>query len=80
MSTPDLPSRTTAPSTSSTAPTEFPTPRDGLDTGSVAELAEDCRAIHFPRFAAHGSPHPHAAIDVPEQATALVTDLGDYGF
>ncbi|MDV3222939.1 hypothetical protein [Intrasporangium sp.] len=80
MSTPGLPSRTTASSTSSTAPTEFPTPRDGLDTGSVAELAEDCRAIHLPHFAAHGAPHPHVDIDVPERATALVSELGDYGF
>jgi hypothetical protein len=80
MSTTGLPRRTPAASTSSTAPTEYPTPREGLDTGSVAELAEDCHAIHVPHFAAHEAPFPHVDIDVPERATALVSGLSDYGF
>ena len=62
------------------APTEFPTPRDGLDSGSIAELVEDSRAIDLPRFAAAGSTSAHVDIDVPDDAAALVQGLGDYGF
>jgi hypothetical protein len=62
------------------SPTEFPTPRDALDSGSVAELVEDSREIHFPYFAAAPLTHPHVDIDVPDDASALVEDLGDYGF
>ena len=62
------------------APTEFPTPRDGLDSGSVAELVEDSREIYFPYFAAAPLTYPHVDIDVPEDASALVADLADYGF
>ena len=54
------------------APTEFPTPRDGLDSGSIAELVEDSRAIDLPRFAAAGSTSAHVDIDVPDDAAALV--------
>ncbi|HEX5968555.1 MAG TPA: hypothetical protein VFY88_08770 [Intrasporangium sp.] len=57
-----------------------PTPRDGLDSGSIAELVEDSRAIHLPRFAAAPSPPVHVDIDVPDDAAALVQGLGDYGF
>jgi hypothetical protein len=60
--------------------TDVPTPRDGLDSGSIAELVEDSRAIHLPRFAAAASLPVHVDIDVPDDAAALVQGLGDYGF
>ncbi|HEX6055967.1 MAG TPA: hypothetical protein VFY98_09160 [Intrasporangium sp.] len=64
----------------STPMTEFPTPRDGLDSGSIAQLVEDSRQIHLPRFAASGSAADHVDIDVPDDAAALIHGLGDYGF
>ena len=59
---------------------EFPSPRDGFDTGSVGELAEDCRDIHVPEFAPVPSEQPHVDIDVPDRAAAMVHGLDDYGF
>jgi hypothetical protein len=58
----------------------FPGPRDGLDEGSVAELAQDGREItvHMerarPRVAPASSP-----IDVPDDASALIDGLAAYG-
>ena len=58
---------------------EFPGPGDGLDSGSVAELVEDCRDLPLP----HTSPVPweprHVEIDVPDDASALIQGLEDYG-
>ncbi|MEO8555916.1 MAG: hypothetical protein ABI474_04530 [Actinomycetota bacterium] len=57
----------------------FPGPRDGLDEGSLAELAQDCRDIALdvaaPRPWAASS---FAAIDVPENASALVDGFAAY--
>ena len=64
----------------STPALEFPGPRDGLDTGSIAELVEDSRAIQLPPFTAAGSTSSHTDIDVPDDAAALLQGLGDYGF
>jgi len=58
----------------------FPGPRDGLDEGSVAELAQDSREITVdmerarPRAASASSP-----IDVPDDASALIDGLAAYG-
>ncbi len=60
-------------------PTEFPTPRDGLDTGSIAELALDCSEIRLPAPAAVAPAHPHVDIVVPEDASALSVGRGDSG-
>jgi hypothetical protein len=65
----------------------FPGPRDGLDEGSLAELAQDSREIEMdgPRAAgAEQGPRPSVAstsgpIDVPEHAPALVDGLPAYG-
>ncbi|MDC5696700.1 hypothetical protein OO014_05480 [Intrasporangium calvum] len=59
---------------------EFPSPRDGLDTGSVGELADDCREIHVPEFAPLPTAQPHVDIEVPDDAAAMVSGLADYGF
>ena len=58
---------------------EFPHRRDGFDTGSVAELALDCRDLPLPRFAPVTWTPQHVDIDVPDDAAALLAGLGDYG-
>jgi hypothetical protein len=67
---------------------QFPGPRDGLDEGSLAELALDSRVIEIgvatsisgarrnPRPALRSTAGP---IDVPEQAPALIDGLAAYG-
>lgn len=58
---------------------DFPDRRAGLDTGSVAELVDDCHELHLPEFAPlHWSP-AHVDIEVPDDAAALLVGLGDYG-
>jgi hypothetical protein len=59
---------------------QFPGPRDGLDEGSLAELAQDGREIEL----AVDEPRPWVAstfglIDVPDDATAMVDGLAPYG-
>jgi len=63
-----------------TTPIQFPGPRDGLDEGSLAELAQDGREIEVDVE----RPRPWAApaiaqIDVPERAPALIDGLPAYG-
>ena len=60
----------------------FPGPRDGLDEGSLTELAQDGRDIEIemdvegfrPRVASHPG-----LVDVPEDACALIDGLPAYG-
>jgi hypothetical protein len=59
---------------------DFPTPRDGLDEGSLAELAEDSREIGVDVT----QPRPWVAsafgpIDVPEDASSMIDGLTAYG-
>jgi hypothetical protein len=63
-----------------TAPAYSPGPRDGLDEGSLAELALDGAEIEVDVE----GPRPWAAsavgpIDVPEDAPALIDGLAAYG-
>lgn len=58
---------------------EFPSRRDGLDSGSVAELAQDCRELDLPHFAPLRWAPEHVDIDVPDDAAQLLVGLGDYG-
>ena len=58
----------------------FPGPRDGLDEGSLAELAQDCREVELDV----APPRPWVAssfglIDVPDDASALIDGLAAYG-
>jgi hypothetical protein len=58
----------------------FPSPRDGLDEGSLAELAQDGREMEVDV----ASPRPWATstygtIDVPDDASALIDGLTAYG-
>jgi hypothetical protein len=58
---------------------EFPDRRDGLDSGSVAELVLDCRELQLPEFAPLRWSPEHVDIDVPDDAARLLLGLGDYG-
>jgi len=63
-----------------TTPMSFPGPRDGLDEGSLAELAQDGREIEVdverprPRVTSTQGP-----IDVPDDASTLIDGLTAYG-
>lgn len=58
---------------------DLPDRRAGFDTGSVAELVDDCLELHLPAFAPlHWVPQ-HVDIVVPDDAAALLVGLGDYG-
>ena len=57
-----------------------PGPRDGLDEGSLAELAQDGRELEVDV----DSPRPWVTsafgpIDVPDRASALIDGLNSYG-
>jgi hypothetical protein len=79
--------------TTPTNPMHFPGPRDGLDEGSLAELAQDGREIAADVVAdsdpaSPASPEQEARpsltstsgpIDVPEGACALIDGLAAYG-
>ena len=63
-----------------TTPMSFPSPRDGLDEGSLAELVQDSREITVDVE----QPRPSVAstsglIDVPDDAFALIDGLAAYG-
>jgi hypothetical protein len=66
---------------------QFPGPRDGLDEGSLTELAQDSREIGLgeaPAASAEQERRPSTVstagpIDVPEKAPALVDGLAAYG-
>jgi hypothetical protein len=58
---------------------EFPSPRDELDSGSVSELVEDCRALVVPHTVLPVRQPRHVEIDVPDEAARLLLGLGDYG-
>jgi hypothetical protein len=63
-----------------TTAASFPGPRDGLDEGSVTELAQDGREIELeverPRPWVGA---PFSPISVPEDASALIDGLAAYG-
>jgi hypothetical protein len=56
-----------------------PTPRDALDTGSVAELAQDGREVLLDLHRARPWATEHHGIAVPDDAFALLDGLGTYG-
>lgn len=60
-------------------PTAFPSTRDGLDTGSIAELVADCLALHLEVHEARPWPLHGQVIAVPDDASSLVEGLGTYG-
>ncbi|HEV7147490.1 MAG TPA: hypothetical protein VGN48_10895 [Pedococcus sp.] len=60
-------------------PGVFPSTRDGLDTGSIAELVADCLAVHLEVHSARPWPLHGQVIAVPDDASSLVEGLGSYG-
>ena len=57
----------------------FPGPREGLDEGSLAELVQDSREIEL--AVAQPRPwvaSPFGAIEIPEDASALIDGLPAY--
>lgn len=60
-------------------PEASPSPRDGFDTGSVSELAEDCRDVHLDVPEPRPSSAAHCDIAVPEQAAHLLDGMSSYG-
>lgn len=67
-----------------TSPQHSPGPRDGLDEGSLVQLAQDGREIEIDIEAVteRGRPagaSPASPIDVPDNAPALIDGLPAYG-
>ncbi len=63
-----------------TTSTYFPSPRDGLDEGSLAELARDGCDIELHIAAPRPwVPSSFGLIDVPDDASALIDGLAAYG-
>ncbi|QGN57583.1 hypothetical protein [Nostocoides sp. HKS02] len=60
-------------------PDVFPSTRDGLDTGSIAELVADCLAVHLEVHEPRPWPLHGQAIAVPDDASSLLEGLGPYG-
>jgi hypothetical protein len=58
----------------------FPGPRDAMDEGSLAELAQDCRDIEIDVAAPRPWVAPSfAVVDVPDDASALIDGFAAYG-
>jgi hypothetical protein len=57
-----------------------PSPRDGLDEGSLAELAQDSREIEVGVAAPRPwVPSAFGPIDVPDDASTMIDGLAAYG-
>ena len=59
--------------------TPTPSPRDGLDTGSIGELCSDGREVDLEVHAPRPWPAGHHDVVVPDDASALLEGLGAYG-
>ena len=62
--------------------TSFPGPRDGLDEGSLTELAQDGREIEVKadlKRPQQWVPSTCSPIDVPDDAPSLIDQLPAYG-
>jgi hypothetical protein len=65
--------------TSPTRPDDFPGPREGLDNGSLTELAIDGRAVQLDVQRPRPLGGRHRDIDVPDDASALLEGMDAYG-
>ena len=54
-------------------------PGEGLDNGSVHELALDCADVDFDVHPAHDTNFPHRDIAVPDEAPGLLDGIDAYG-
>jgi hypothetical protein len=63
-----------------TFPMHHPGPREGLDEGSVAEMAQESREVPLEVVARRPWTLPvHATIDVPDDASTLIEGFAGYG-
>ena len=60
-------------------PTEFPTPREGLDNGSLTELCIDGSEVPLDVHSARDWGREHHDIDVPDDASSLLEGIDVYG-
>ena len=60
-------------------PTEFPTPREGLDNGSLTELCIDGSEVHLDVNRARDWGGEHHDIEVPDDASSLLEGIDAYG-
>ena len=60
-------------------PAEFPTPREGLDNGSLAELCTDSREVQIEVQQARPWVAEHRGIVVPDDASSLLEGIDAYG-
>lgn len=60
-------------------PAEFPTPREGLDNGSLAELCTDSREVQIEVQQARPWAAEHRDIVVPDDASSLLEGIDAYG-
>ena len=60
-------------------PAEFPTPREGLDNGSLAELCTDSREVQIEVQQARPWVAEHRDIVVPDDASSLLEGIDAYG-
>ncbi len=59
-------------------PTTEVGPLEGLDNGSVHELALEAAEVHLDVHPAHHAVLPHRDIDVPPAAVQLVDGIDDF--
>jgi hypothetical protein len=62
-----------------THPTEFPTPREGLDNGSLTELCIDGGEVHVDVSHPREWNGQHREIEVPDDASSLLEGIDAYG-
>ena len=60
-------------------PAEFPTPREGLDNGSLTELCTDSREVQVEVQQARPWVAEHRDIVVPDDASSLLEGIDAYG-
>jgi len=62
-----------------TRPDEFPSPREGLDNGSLTELAIDGSEVQLDVVQARPLEGRHRDIAVPDDASSLLEGMEAYG-
>jgi hypothetical protein len=61
------------------SPDTFPTPRDGLDNGSLSELRIDAGQVVLDVPPPHPMGGDHHDIEVPDDASSLLEGMEAYG-
>ncbi|TQJ50369.1 hypothetical protein [Phycicoccus sp. SLBN-51] len=69
----------TSPESAADRPDAFPTPREGLDNGSLSELRIDAGEVPLDVPPPHPMGGAHHDIDVPDDASSLLEGMEAYG-